>query len=118
MKKLLFKLREFSKERDWDQFHSPKNLAMALSVEVGEIVEIFQWLTQDESRSLPSEKIEQVKEEIADVMIFLTNLADKLGINPIEAAKEKIEVNKKKYPIEKAKGKSDKYTAYSKIIKT
>jgi len=88
MKELLFKLREFSKERDWEQFHSPKNLAMALSVEVGEIVGIFQWLTQDESRNLPPEKIEQVKEEIADVMIFLTNLADKLGINPIEAAKK------------------------------
>ena len=118
MEELIQKLRAFAKERDWEQFHSPKNLAMALSVEVAEIVEIFQWLTQDESRSLPPEKIEQAKEEIADVMIFLTNLADKLGIDPIEAAKEKIEVNKTKYPIEKVKGKSAKYTAYSEIIKT
>jgi len=115
---LIQKLRAFAKERDWEQFHSPKNLAMALSVEVGEIVEIFQWLTQDESRNLPPEKIEQAKEEIADVLIFLINLADKLGIDPIEAAKEKLEVNKTKYPIEKVKGKSAKYTAYSKIIKT
>jgi len=113
MKELMQKLREFAKERDWEQFHSPKNLAMALSVEVGEIVEIFQWLTQDESRSLPPEKIEQVKEEIADVMIFLTNLADKLGIDPLDAAKTKIEKNKYKYPIKLAKGKADKYTEFN-----
>ena len=92
MEELIQKLREFAKERDWEQFHSPKNLAMALSVEAAEIVEIFQWLTQDESRNLDPEKLERVKEEIADVMIFLTNLADKLGIDPIEVAKEKIKL--------------------------
>jgi dCTP diphosphatase len=76
----------FIKERDWEQFHSPKNLAMALSVEVAEIVEHFQWLTEEQSRSLPSEKLTAIREEIGDVMIYLTELADKLGIDPVEAA--------------------------------
>ena len=108
------KLREFAKERDWEQFHSPKNLAMALSVEVAEIVEVFQWLTQEESRNLIPEKLREVREEIADVMIFLINLSDKLGIDPLEAAKEKIKINKKKYPVSIVKGKSQKYTEYNK----
>lgn len=114
MKELVQKLREFAKERDWEQFHSPKNLAMALSVEVAEIVEVFQWLTQEESRNLIPEKLAEVREEIGDVMIFLINLSDKLGIDPLEAAKEKIEINKKKYPVSTVKGKSQKYTEYSK----
>lgn len=89
MQELVRQLREFAKERDWEQFHSPKNLAMALSVEVAEIVEIFQWLTEDQSRNLNGKKLEKVKEEIGDVMIFLTNLADKLGLDPLVAAKKK-----------------------------
>lgn len=112
MKELVSQLREFAKERDWEQFHSPKNLAMALSVEVAEIVEVFQWLTEDQSRRLDGEKLDKVKEEIADVMIFLTNLADKLGIDPLGAAKEKIEKNRKKYPANIVKGKAHKYTEY------
>lgn len=112
MKDLIKDLRTFAKERDWEQFHSPKNLAMALSVEVAEIVEIFQWLTQEESRNLNFKMKEKVKEEIGDVMIFLTNLADKLGIDPLEAAKEKLEINRKKYPTELVKGKANKYTEY------
>ena len=114
MKELMQKLREFAKERDWEQFHSPKNLAMALSVEVAEIVEVFQWLTQEESRNLIPEKLGEVREEIADVMIFLINLSDKLGIDPLEAAKEKIKINNKKYPVSIVKGKSQKYTEYNK----
>jgi NTP pyrophosphatase (non-canonical NTP hydrolase) len=110
MKELVIELRKFAEERDWAQFHSPKNLAMALSVEVAEIVEIFQWLTQEESRNLTPEKLEKVQQEIADVMIFLTNLADKLGIDPLAAAKEKIEKNRIKYPVERAKGTAKKYT--------
>jgi dCTP diphosphatase len=112
MKSLIKDLRAFAKERDWEQFHSPKNLAMALSVEVAEIVEIFQWLTQEESRNLSYGKKEKVKEEIGDVLIFLANLADKLGIDPIEAAKEKLKINRKKYPAELVKGKANKYTEY------
>lgn len=112
MKELIKALREFAKERDWEQFHSPKNLAMALSVEVGEIVEIFQWLSQEESKNLSGKKLEKIKEEIGDVMIFLTNLADKFGIDPVEAAKEKIKINRLKYPAELVKGKANKYTEY------
>ena len=109
MKDLIRELREFAKERDWEQFHSPKNLAMALVVEAAEIVEHLQWLTEEQSKNLPPDKLAEIKEEIADVLIFLTNLADKLGIDPLEAAKDKIEKNKKKYPVEKAKGSAKKY---------
>jgi dCTP diphosphatase len=112
MEELINELREFAKERDWEQFHSPKNLAMALSVEVAEIVEIFQWLTQEESKNLSQEKVEKVKQEIGDVMIFLTNLADKFGIDPLDAAREKIEMNRLKYPAELVKGRANKYTEY------
>ena len=103
------KLREFARERDWEQFHSPKNLAMSLSVEVAEIVEIFQWLTQKQSWELESKKLEKLKDEIGDVQIYLTMLADKLGINSIEAAHDKIKKNQANYPVNLAKGKSDKY---------
>jgi len=110
MQELKRRLRDFASARDWEQFHSPKNLAMALSVEVSELVEYFQWLTQEESRNLSGDKLNAINSEIADVMIFLTMLADKFGIDPITAAKEKIEINEKKYPVSLAKGKSDKYT--------
>ena len=102
----------FIRERDWEQFHSPKNLAMALSVEVAEVVEQFQWLTEDQSRNLPPEKLAEIREEIGDVMIYLTELADKLGIDPVEAAKAKVAINGQKYPAELVKGKAAKYTEY------
>ncbi|MDA8139511.1 MAG: nucleotide pyrophosphohydrolase [Desulfobacteraceae bacterium] len=112
MHALIDKLRQFAQERDWEQYHSPKNLAMALSVEVAELVEHFQWLTQEESRNLSPEKREKIKEEIGDVLIYLVNLADKLGIDPVEAAHEKIEKNRMKYPVAKAKGNALKYSQY------
>lgn len=112
MKPLKDAIKVFIEERDWEQFHSPKNLAMALSVEIAEIVEHFQWLTEDQSRDLPPEKLTQIREEIGDVMIYLTELADKLGIDPVEAAKAKMEINGKKYPAELVKGKASKYTEY------
>ncbi len=105
-------IRMFIEERDWEQFHSPKNLAMALSVEVAEVVEHFQWLTEEESKNLPPGKLAEVREEIGDVMIYLTELADKLGIDPVEAAKAKVSINGQKYPAELVKGKASKYTAY------
>lgn len=108
IKLLAKKLEEFAAERDWNQFHSPKNLAMALSVEAAELLEHFQWLTEVQSNSLPPEKLEQVREEIADVLIYLTRLADKLGIDPLAAAFMKIEKNRGKYPIHKAKGSAKK----------
>ncbi len=103
----------FIRERDWEQFHSPKNLAMALSMEVAEIVEHFQWLTEEESKNLTPEKLAEIREEIGDVMIYLTELADKLGVDPVEAAKAKVAINGQKYPAELVKGKASKYTDYS-----
>ncbi len=105
-------IKAFIEEQDWEQFHSPKNLAMALSVEVAEVVEHFQWLTEEQSRNLPPEKLAEVRQEIGDVMIYLTELADKLGIDPVEAAKAKVEINGQKYPADLVKGKATKYTEY------
>jgi dCTP diphosphatase len=103
---LLAQIREFVGERDWSQYHSPKNLSMALSVEAAELVEIFQWLSEDQSRNLTPEQKAHAAEEIGDVLIYLVNLADKLGIEPIEAAFTKMEKNATKYPVEKSKGKA------------
>jgi dCTP diphosphatase len=102
----------FIRERDWEQFHSPTNPAMALSVEVAEIVEHFQWLTEEQSQNLPPEKLAEIREEIGDVMIYLTELADKLGIDPVEAAEAKVVINGQRYPAELVKGKASKYTEY------
>jgi NTP pyrophosphatase (non-canonical NTP hydrolase) len=105
-------IKAFIEEREWQQFHSPKNLAMALSVEVAEVVEHFQWLTEEQSRNLHPEKLAEVREEIGDVMIYLTELADTFGIDVMEAARAKVEINKRKYPATLARGKASKYTEY------
>ena len=110
MKDLINTIRAFAQHRDWEQFHSPKNLAMALSVEVAEVVEHFQWLTQEESQQIDKEKLDQIRQEIGDVMIYLARLSDRLGIDPIQAAKEKMRINEQKYPVEKARGQAVKYT--------
>jgi len=110
MQALVQKIRAFARDRDWEQFHSPKNLAMALSVEVAEVVEHFQWLTQDQSNRLEPAKMEKVREEIGDVMIYLTRLADCLGIDPIQAAEEKMRINEQKYPVASSRGRAVKYT--------
>jgi len=110
MDNLKQKLRKFAEDRDWDQFHSPKNLTMALSVEVSELMEHFQWVTDEESRNPDTDKRDLVKGEIADVLIYLVRLSDKLDIDPVKAAEEKIKINAEKYPIEKSKGISKKYT--------
>jgi dCTP diphosphatase len=104
------KLRQFAEERDWDQFHSPKNLAMALSVEAAELMEHFQWLSESDCRSMPIEKRTKIREEVADVFLYLIRLADKLEIDLSAAAEEKIEINASKYPIHKARGNNKKYT--------
>jgi dCTP diphosphatase len=104
------RLREFAAERDWDQFHSPKNLAMALIVEAAELVEHFQWLTEDQSQTLPPEKLAEVEQEIADIQIYLIRLADKLGVDMEKAVNAKIELNEKKYPAEKVRGSAAKYS--------
>jgi NTP pyrophosphatase (non-canonical NTP hydrolase) len=103
-------LRQFADERDWDQFHSPKNLAAALSVEAAELLERFQWLTEDQSRRLPPDELARVREEMADVLNYLVRLADKLDVNLLEAAREKIALNALKYPVEKARGSARKYS--------
>lgn len=103
-------LRQFAKERDWDQFHSPKNLASALAVEAAELLEPFQWLTEEQSRNLTPKQTQAVRREIADVFIYAVRLADKLDIDLMEAARTKIAENAAKYPIEKARGSSTKYS--------
>ena len=110
MQELKKRLREFAIARDWEQFHSPKNLSMALSVEAAEVVEHFQWLTEEESRNLPGDKIEEVESELADTLIYLVRLADELNIDLLAAARNKIEVNERKYPVDKARGNAMKYT--------
>jgi dCTP diphosphatase len=103
-------LREFAAERDWDQFHTPKNLAAALSVEAAELLEHFQWLTAAESTQLSPEKRAAVSEEIADVLLYLIRLADKLDVDVLAAARDKLVRNAEKYPIEKSRGNRRKYT--------
>jgi len=103
-------LRQFAAERDWDQFHSPKNLASALAVEAAELLERFQWLTEDQSRRLPPAELTKVREEMADVLNYLVRLADKLDVNLIDAARDKIRLNAQKYPVEKSRGSARKYS--------
>lgn len=110
--KLLQKLKKFREDRDWDKYHSPKNLTIALMVETAELAEHFQWLTQKQSKNLSLDKKEMIKDEIGDVMIYLVNLSDKLGIDPLQAAYDKIEKNIRKYPANKVRGKALKYSEY------
>ena len=110
MEKLIQKLREFARERDWDQFHSPKNLAIALTVETAELLEEFQWLTEEQSRHPDQERLKRIKDEISDVMIYLVLLSDHLDIDPLKSAFEKIEKNRQKYPADKVRGSAKKYT--------
>ena len=105
-------LRQFAAERDWDQFHSPKNLAMALTVEAAELLEHFQWVNEGTSAELTREKQAQIEEELAGVLLYLVRLADKLGVDLLEAARKKLELNACKYPAEQVRGSSKKYTEY------
>ena len=112
MEDLIKRVRAFRQERDWGQYHSPKNLVIALMVEAGELAEHFQWLTEEQSSSLSPDKLAAVEEEIGDVLIYLANLCDRLGIDPMDAAYAKLEKNKKKYPAAKVQGKHLKYNEY------
>jgi NTP pyrophosphatase (non-canonical NTP hydrolase) len=102
-------LKQFAQARDWGQFHSPKNLASALVVEAGELLEHFQWLTDEQSRNLNEEDRKAVAAEAADVLLYLIQFCDVLGIDPIAAAQDKLRVNAEKYPVDLAKGSSQKY---------
>ena len=106
------KLRTFAKERDWDQFHSPKNLSMALMVEAAELMEHFQWLTEAQSAGLSAENKQAVGEELADILLYLVRLSDRLGIDLREAALLKLEKNAVKYPAEQVRGSAKKYSDY------
>ena len=103
-------LDQFIKARDWQQFHSPKNLAMALAGEVGELLEHFQWLSEEQSRHLPAEELEAVAMELADIQIYLANLSGQLGIAMGPAVRRKMAINAEKYPAEKSRGRATKYT--------
>ena len=105
-------LAEFARDRDWDQFHSPKNLVMALTGEVGELSEVFQWMTEEASKGAATnpKTAQAVRDEMADVLLYLVRLADVLGVDLNEAAQAKIKTNGNKYPADKARGSSAKYT--------
>lgn len=105
-------LRHFAQLRDWQQFHSPKNLSMALAVEAAEILEHFQWLTEAQCQSLEEEKLNAIADEIADVQMYLVLLADRLNIDILAAAKNKSLKNEQKYPVDKVKGSAKKYHDY------
>ena len=106
------RLREFARERDWEQFHSPKNLSMALIAEAAELVEHFQWLTEEQSAQLPDEKLREVEQELADVFLYLLRIADKLKVDLLAAAAHKIDLNARKYPADQVRGSAKKYTEY------
>lgn len=106
------RLRVFARDRDWDRFHTPKNLAMALAVEAAELMEHFQWLDGGESAQLDNATLKGVREEIGDVLIYLVRLADRLGIDPLAAARDKMVINQRKYPAQKVRGKAKKYSEY------
>lgn len=104
------RLAEFAADRDWDQFHAPKNLAMALAAEVGELLEHFQWLSESQSTALGEDERQAVALELADIQVYLVRLADKLGIDLVDAAHRKIDLNANKYPVHEARGHARKST--------
>lgn len=112
LERLRDRLRDFAEARDWNQFHSPKNLAIALSVEAGELLEHFQWLSDLESLRLPKDKLMKVTEELADVLLYLLRIADVLKVDLIKSGDNKIDANARKYPIERSRGSAKKYTEF------
>jgi NTP pyrophosphatase (non-canonical NTP hydrolase) len=105
-------IRSFVDERDWDQFHTPKNLSAALCVEAAELLEHFQWLKTGNKDELSETKFEQVRHEMADVLVYLVRLADKLDVDLITAVAEKMAINRAKYPADKVRGDARKYSEY------
>src|ERR1700730_11515460 len=97
------RLRDFASVRDWNQFHSPKNLAIALSVEAGELLEHFLWISDQDSLTMPPDKLRAIKDEVADVFLYLIRLADLLNVDMVQAANEKVDANSRKYPVEKSR---------------
>ncbi|MBD5771929.1 nucleotide pyrophosphohydrolase [Marinomonas colpomeniae] len=112
LEQLKIAMRQFAEERDWDQFHSPKNLTMALAGETAELLDCFRWVTEEASYQLDDKSAQAAKEELADVLLFTVRLADKLNIDLFAAAQEKMLKNADNYPVEQVKGKAKKYTEY------
>lgn len=108
------KVLEFARERNWEQFHSPKNLAMALTGECGELIEHFQWLSEEESQSLSPEKQNEVAFEMADILIYLIRMAERLDIDLVDAANRKVDLNQARYPVELCRGSAKRAEAYNK----
>lgn len=106
LEQLREELAEFARERDWEQFHSPKNLSMALIAEAAELVEHFQWLSEAQSCNLPPDKLEEVRLELADIQIFLIRIADRLGLDLVQAAQDKTRINRSRFPVEKVHGRA------------
>lgn len=112
METLRQQLAEFARLRDWEQFHSPKNLSMALIAEAAELVEHFQWLTEEQSSQLPADKREEVRLELADIQIYLIRIADRLGIDLLQAARDKLVINEQRYPVERVRGDARRAAEY------
>ena len=106
------RLAEFAAQRDWDQFHSPKNLAMALIAEAAELVEHFQWLSAEQSQQLPAKKLAEVRLELADIFIYLIRIADKLDVDLVSAAIDKIAINEQRYPVDRVRGDARRAEEY------
>ena len=112
MNELMLALRKFAQDRDWEQFHSPKNLSMALSVEASELLEHFQWMDSQASYALGEAKHQLVSYEVADIFIYLLRICDQLNIDLVDITREKMTINDQRYPVDKVKGSSKKYTEY------
>ena len=112
IKNIIDKIKKFRDERDWMQFHDPKNMAVSIIIEASELLEHFQWKTKEEVEKYLDENQEEVRDEIADIALYLFELADNLGVDLLDAMEKKLEKNEKKYPVEKAKGSHKKYTEF------
>jgi len=106
------RLKQFAQQRDWEQFHNPKNLAMAMAGEVGEVMEHLQWLTADQSENLPDDTRQALELELADVLFYLLRLAERLDISMADAARRKLAINEQRYPADRVRGSARKYDQY------
>ncbi len=109
MEELKQKLKKFAEDRNWGQYHSPKNLAIGISVEANELLELFMWQDEGKSDQLTPKQLTRVREEVGDIVIHLVNFCRSLGIDPVDCAHQKLKINEQRYPIEKAYGSSKKY---------
>ena len=112
LQELKRRMAEFVRERDWEQFHTPKNLSMSIAIEAAELMEHFQWLTVEQSKSLEADALQEIGEELADIVIYALSLSNTLGLDLSHTVLAKMEKNIRKYPSDKVRGKAHKYTWY------